>query len=190
MKIPGNKFLFPALVIILCVVTLSGCLSRENTLPTVAPTVSATPLTVYPTTRQLSRTEIAATQTAFANDHVTGSIQINGQNLDTVGAAAGSTLDVVVSFKAASPFADVTEMRISDEGYGPFPVTDANGIITCGTNDLGNPWQPLLPSRTYPIGVPVNWSAFSIAVQYKDRLGNISPVYCDTLQIEGAWITP
>lgn len=193
MKNPIHRSLFLVLFIILYAISLSSCLYQEDILPTVVPSfhsMAATPenpkkpVNSY-TTREQFSARATATEAAFARDHVTGSIEINGQNQGTIGALAMSTIDIVISFKATSPFAEITEMRLSDDGYGPIPSTDANGITTCGTNELESQWQPFIPSKLYPFDVPENWSAFSIAVQYKDSLGNISPVYCDTLQIEG-----
>jgi hypothetical protein len=38
--------------------------------------------------------------------------------------------------------------------------------------------------------VPINWTGFYVSVQYRDAEGNLSPVVCDDISIEGHSPTP
>jgi hypothetical protein len=145
-----------------------------------------TPVAAYPTNQQ-AVAAATATKIAFAKDHVSGSFTINGQNNNTIGATEGTVLDIQVEFQATSPFAEITEMRILDGG-GSYVGGNVNeNGITCATEDQmdQSQWEPFAAAKLYKHQVHINWGAFSIAVQYKDKLGNTSPVYCDILAIEG-----
>jgi len=51
-------------------------------------------------------------------------------------------------------------------------------------------WEPFVPSKEYPFRVALNWVGFYISVQYRDNQGNISPIYCDDISVEGAPASP
>ena len=42
-----------------------------------------------------------------------------------------------------------------------------------------------MSKQTYPVHVYLNWTSSGIAVQYRDAQGNLSPVYCDDIAVEG-----
>jgi len=125
----------------------------------------ATPLTAQPPVVQ---TAVVATREAFP---VRGSVEIEGGGC-CVGGTEGDTIDVSVTFEASSPFAEVTEMRVSESCPTEEEMADA-------------PWEPFVAEQTYPVKVFINWTGFYIGVQYRDAQGNLSPVYCDDISVEG-----
>jgi hypothetical protein len=96
-----------------------------------------------------------------------------------VGGAAGSTVDVRVAFGAQSPFAEVTEMRarVGMRTFDEFELSEAH-------------WEPFVAARIYPVAVPINWTGFYVSVQYRDALGNLSPVFHDDISVEGMPTSP
>jgi len=96
-----------------------------------------------------------------------------------VGGTAGSTVDVRVAFGAQSPFAEVTEMR-ARAGMRPFDEFELAEA----------PWEPFVSARIYPVPVPINWSGFYVSVQYRDALGNLSPLFSDDISVEGMPVSP
>lgn len=119
------------------------------------------------------QTAAAATRTAFP---VTGSVKIEGSPC-CKGGSAGSKLNVKVNFIAASTFGKVTEMRLGS--LCPFSPAE-----------LRWDWEPFTPEKVIETDVPLNWSTFSVNVQYRDEKGNLSEVYCDSLGIEGSPLVP
>ncbi|MFN8473763.1 MAG: hypothetical protein U0822_16355 [Anaerolineae bacterium] len=91
-----------------------------------------------------------------------------------VGGIAGEPLAVHAAFTAASAVGTVTSMRIV-AAWCPL----ATLFIP------GEPWQPFVNSMTYTIVPPINWSSFDLAAQYQDNHGNVSPVYCADIAVEG-----
>jgi len=110
---------------------------------------------------------------------VEGSVVIEGGTC-CVGGTAGDVVDIHVSFQASSPYAEVTEMRVRAGGGGPFTEVDL----------AEEPWVPFVTSQACPFGVAINWVGFYVAVQYRDALGNLSPVYTDDISVEGMPPTP
>ncbi len=96
-----------------------------------------------------------------------------------VGGAAGSTVDVRVAFGAQSPFAEVTEMR-ARVGARPFEEFEL----------AETPWEPFVSARIYPVPAAINWTGFFVSVQYRDALGNLSPVFSDDISVEGMPTSP
>jgi len=116
------------------------------------------------------QTAIAATQAAFP---LSGSVKIQGSPC-CVGGVAGSTVNAHVEFAAQGANTRVTEMRVSQ------------GSCDKGAASLDAPWEPFAASKDYKVGVIINWTTFTIAVQYRDAAGNLSPVYCDSIGVEGS----
>lgn len=114
----------------------------------------------------------ATEQTVFAATHVTGSVTIPGGVNDgggQTGASPGTTALFDVNFQATSPFAEIIDMRVS----------------TSGTLEVVS-WEPYQKQKTFTLEIPVaNFFGLSIDVQYRDALGNISPVYHDSIVVEG-----
>jgi hypothetical protein len=88
------------------------------------------------------------------------------------GGIVGSQTQVTVSFQPA--FA-ATEMRYRDTG-------------ACLTEDelAQTPWQPFAPTITLPVPIAtINWVGLYVSAQYRDAMGNLSPVVCDDISVEG-----
>ena len=120
-----------------------------------------------------SETEIPTITPRPSPSHlIQGSVAIAGGNC-CVGGVAGSTIDIEVNFSAVSSAGEIQEMRVK---IGP---------CSAETRQIINPWEPYTTTRYYQYQVPLNWSTFYAAVQYKDSLGNISFVYCDDIAVEG-----
>jgi len=118
----------------------------------------------------------AAVQTALAPTlaayPVIGSVVLNDGNCCT-GGKAGSTIGINVEFAATSIYGKVTEMRVGTDMC--FAETDP-GAAT---------WEPFATSKTIQVYVTINWTGFYVGVQYRDEQGNLSPVYCDDISVEG-----
>ena len=119
-----------------------------------------------------------ALQTIIANARatfpVTGKIQVGERPI--IGGKAGSALDIKVKFEASSPRAEIKEMRVKISPLG-----------RCLTSEEMNdaPWENFLAEKIYPVRVAINWQTFKANAQYRDAQGNLSPVYCGEVVIEG-----
>jgi hypothetical protein len=88
-----------------------------------------------------------------------------------MGGTAGDTIQAAVTFTATSSVAEVIEMRVS---------------IGCDEEALAAAaWEPFASQKTYPVHVILNWVGWYIGVQYRDASGNVSPMYCDDISVEG-----
>lgn len=128
----------------------------------------ATPVIAQPAPVQ---TAIAATKTAYP---VTGSVLLAG-GASATGGVAGDTIQIQAAFTGTSPYGAVTQMRVKPAG-------------TCLTEQIqmgDAKWEPFTPAKTFPVLVAINWIGFYIAIQYQDEKGNLSPVYCDDISVEG-----
>jgi hypothetical protein len=128
----------------------------------------ATPIAALPSSVQ---TAVAATQVAFP---VSGAVTLEGGRC-CIGGMAGTTVTATASFTATSPFGAVQQMRLH---AGP-SCADASAITPA-------PWEPLVLSRAFPLQVAINFTSFAVSAQYRDVQGNLSPVYCSTLSVEGS----
>jgi hypothetical protein len=129
----------------------------------------ATPLAKLPPPVQ---TALAATRAAFP---VSGSVVIM-DGACCAGGKAGSKISLKVSFQASSPLGSVTEMKVQ-----------TGGECVKDPGQLKGGWEPFLPTRSYEVGgIPLNWTSWWVSVQYRDGYGNLSPVYCDDIGIEGS----
>jgi hypothetical protein len=54
----------------------------------------------------------------------------------------------------------------------------------------GVDWEPFVASKTYPVVVALNWNPWSLSAQFQDEHGNLSPVYCDDISVEGMPAVP
>lgn len=149
---------------------ISGSVAPQETAETSIEIVSVlepgTPIHALP---EQVQTAVAATQSAFP---VSGSVKINGSPC-CVGGKAGTTIQVKVNFAATSPTGDVTEMKVSS-------CSALNQ-----TPDQAS-WEPFAPEKTFDVRVVINWTTFSLGAQYRDAQGNLSPVYCDDIGVEGS----
>jgi hypothetical protein len=46
-------------------------------------------------------------------------------------------------------------------------------------------WERFAASKTFPVYVALNWVGFYVSAQFQDEHGNLSPVYCDDISVEG-----
>ena len=47
-------------------------------------------------------------------------------------------------------------------------------------------WEPFEPRKAYQTTLAVNWVGYYLNVQYRDQQGNLSPIYCDDVSLEGS----
>ncbi len=120
-------------------------------------------------------TAAAATRMAFP---LTGSVLIEGGRC-CAGGVAGSQVSLKVEFQAASTAGKVVEMK----------AQPGSGCIKDPAL-LQGAWEPFQPSKTYSAGLAINWVGWYLNVQYRDERGNLSPVYCDDISLEGSPPTP
>ncbi len=89
----------------------------------------------------------------------------------------GSIQDLSLTLTAQSAAGPVTEMRLV-QGSGGCPAS----------NEIeGATWQPFVVTKTLQVPImAINWFGLYLGVQYRDAQGNLSPVYCDDISVEGA----
>ena len=107
------------------------------------------------------------------NPLIVGGVEIEGGKC-CVGGVAGEEIDIKVRFTAIGLELPTTEMRYVTSGYSLF----GDQLDTA-------PWEPYVEDLTFSYKVPTNWTGFHIHVQYRDALGNVSPVYTDDISVEG-----
>ena len=139
----------------------------ESTLEVISALNPAVPLEKLPSP---ILTAAAATRLAFP---VTGSVSIEGERC-CAGGIAGTQISLKVEFQAASAVGKVVEMKAQPGG----------GCIKDPAQLKGS-WEPFQPTRTYSTGLAINWVGWYLNVQYRDDRGNLSPVYCDDISLEG-----
>lgn len=106
---------------------------------------------------------------------VTGEVLVE-DGRGAMGGIPGNTIDAEVTFTANSTAAPVTEMRVK---------------IGCYEEALDDAaWEPFVSQKSYPVYVILNWTGWGISVQYRDANGNVSPTYCDDINVEGMEAQP
>jgi hypothetical protein len=117
----------------------------------------------------------AVVVTPQPNGGVTGLVQLQGGSC-CIGGSMGETIQVPASFRASSPFGKVSLMRAASTGscgaMGQARLRDAA-------------WEPYAETKNFPVSVAINWVGFYVSVQFQDEKGNLSPVYCDDISVEG-----
>lgn len=108
-------------------------------------------------------------------DEFEGSVEIEEGNC-CVGGTEGESLAIQTAFSAESPEGAVTEMRTQWE-YG--------GACASVTEMAALPWEPFVPEKSYTITPVINWVGFYVSAQFMDEVGNLSPVFCDDVSVEG-----
>ena len=98
--------------------------------------------------------------------------------LSKMSSKAGSPLTVKVKFQASSFAAGITEMRVSS-------MMSSTGLCLTQVQMNDAPWEKFVSEKPYTYSPPINWSTFELHVQYRDAQGNLSPVYCGKVRIEG-----
>jgi hypothetical protein len=104
---------------------------------------------------------------------IQGGLEIE-QGKCCVGGVAGETTTVQVQFFAESPFSEVTAMRVF-AGPGPQAPETFEQL----------PWQPFTSTISFEVPIVLNWTGFYVQVQFRDELGNLSPVFVDDISVEG-----
>ena len=154
-------FLFLFLIPLAC-----SLLGRQETTP-----VPVAPVTSQPPAITASDTPTATLMDETPTDSVvTGNILIEGGN-SAMGGYAGDMIQASITYTATSQVAPVTEMRTA-KGCGEETLQDAV-------------WEPFVTQKSFPLIVSLNWVGFGMSVQYRDAQGNLSPVYCDDINVEG-----
>ncbi len=125
-----------------------------------------TPMAAQPA---FAQTAVAATRRAYP---VSGALVLQN-GLCCAGGKVGTTIEIDAAFEASSPYTTVTQMR---------------WLERCGSQTEMNtaPWTPFVKQKIfrYPI-TTANWVGWTLAVQYRDANGNLSPIYCADISIEG-----
>jgi hypothetical protein len=96
-----------------------------------------------------------------------------------VGAIAGQSIPIQVTFQAESPMAEVTSMRVRT-GSTSFEESDF----------LDTEWEPFSSMMTFEYVAPLNWTGFHVTVQFRDALGNLSALYTNDISVEGMLAPP
>ena len=102
-----------------------------------------------------------------------GTVQLQGGSC-CIGGTAGQTIQVQADFYAASPFGKVVEMR-----------TLSGGGCRLEGELASADWQPYTETLQLPVVVAINWVGFYVSAQFRDEQGNLSPVVCDDISVEG-----
>jgi len=139
-------------------------------LPTIQKSELATQATPIPTPTQ---TQTPTPTTLPVPGTVTGTVLIE-DGICCIGGTAGEPLDIDAVFTASSSAGEVTEMRVHTGGF-------------CADESLlgQRTWEPFITQSTYVYTPPINWSGFYVSVQFRDEFGNVSPVVCDDISVEG-----
>lgn len=117
-----------------------------------------------------TQSAIEATRKAFPAN---GSVEIESGNC-CIGGIIGSTMQIRVSYDGRSPYGPVEEMRT---WVGRHCLTE---------NEFNeHEWQPFQDEKYYPVNVASGWVGINVSAQYRDINGNLSPVYCDDISVEG-----
>lgn len=104
---------------------------------------------------------------------VTGSVVLKG-GASVAGGTAGSALAMDAAFTASSPSGPVTEMRTATR-YGGGCLKDMSSVT----------WQPFALTKTFTLTIGLNFIGFYVSAQFRDANGNLSPIVCDDISVEG-----
>ena len=138
-------------------------------MPTIQKSESATQVTPILTPEQ----NITPSMAPPVHGTVTRTVLIEG-GICCIGGIAGEPLELDAAFTASSPAGEVTEMRVHTSGF----CADETFLEQ-------HTWEPFVPQSTYIYTPPINWSGFYVSVQFRDEFGNVSPVVCDDISVEG-----
>ncbi len=115
----------------------------------------------------------AATPAPPSSYVVTGSVVLKG-GASVTGGTAGSVLAMDAAFTASSLSGPVTEMRTATR-YGGGCLKDMSSVV----------WEPFAPTQTFTLTVFINFIGFYVSAQFRDANGNLSPIVCDDISVEG-----
>jgi hypothetical protein len=148
----------------------------QTAAPTISPTISLTiePPTATEVSPTGTATSFSETPTAISNSSVfTGSVLIEGGQSMT-GGVIGQTITMTVTFTAHSTAGEVKEMRVNRGGG-----CASESAIASST------WEPFAAQKAYATTAPMAIVGWYASAQYRDDKGNVSPVYCDDISVEG-----
>ena len=102
-----------------------------------------------------------------------GEVRIENGGVCCIGGTPGATVTMTVRFAAASATGAVTDMRSDTMNCRSYkPLDQAT-------------WKPFVASQTYTTTLASGWSSFAVRAQFRDAAGNVSPVSCDDVALEG-----
>ena len=104
---------------------------------------------------------------------IVGGVEIEGGKC-CLGGVTGEEIDIRIRFTAIGLENPTTEMRYLIGGYSQ--LDDQLDAVL---------WEPYVEEVTFTYKIPTNWTGFYVRVQYRDSLGNLSPVYTDDISVEG-----
>lgn len=116
---------------------------------------------------------ITFTPSPTATTIVYGSVVIE-DGICCAGGLAGDEIEINVAFEAFSDAGEVVEMRL----VTTFSRPGENRLVE-------EDWVPYESEMTFSTQLAVNWVGWWIGVQYRDDLGNLSPIYYDDISLEG-----
>ena len=104
---------------------------------------------------------------------IAGGVEIEGGKC-CVGGTAGEEIEITVRFTAMGLQLPATQMRYlaGGPGYSDEQLNSA-------------PWEPYAEELVFTHTLPTNWTGFYVRVQFRDSLGNLSPIYQDDISVEG-----
>lgn len=105
---------------------------------------------------------------------ICASLVVGPTNVCCMGGRPGDQIQIPVTFLAMSRAGGPLEMRTNHRS-----CSDTSPI------DPASPWEPHVTERHYPHTLAVNWHTWSLRVQFRDAAGNLSPVLCDDVALEG-----
>jgi hypothetical protein len=115
----------------------------------------------------------AATPAPSSSYPVTGSVVLKS-GASVTGGTVGSVLAIDAAFRASSPSGQVTEMRTAAR-YGGNCLKDLSSVA----------WEPFAPAKTFTVTAALNFIGFYVSAQFRDANGNLSPIVCDDISVEG-----
>ena len=139
--------------------------STPTTVPTITSFPTITPIPVITPTSLLS---------AGSSPVVTGTVILNN-GICCAGGTAGDQVKITADFTATSNDAPITEMRFVDS-------------YTCSENSeiqLAE-WEDFRNKVVFDVSISINWIGYYVQAQFRDARGNMSPILCDDIGIEGS----
>lgn len=116
---------------------------------------------------------ITFTPSPTAYTTVYGSVVIE-DGICCAGGQAGDEIEITVALEAFSAVGEVVEMRL----VTAFSRPDESRVGE-------EPWVPYQSEMTFSTRLAINWVGWWVGVQYRDDLGNLSPIYYDDISLEG-----
>ena len=162
------------------VVAVTATRPTHTTVPSASPTATRTATrtatatrTPRPTTTPTSTITPGPSPTPTATPLVRGSVDLRLARPPT----SCRGVELVGVFSATSAVALVSQMRTS--------LVETNGL-GCYRNRvdpdvLRAAWRPFFATEDYRVDAGPHYYMFALGVQYRDNLGNVSPVYCASI---------